>query len=128
MNTAVANKKKLYIEEWGVMTSYTDDFDKQVAAINAQGVPWVRRLILLRLKIVVLGELLADVAFPYRPTGRLHPVQMVCKIRLANAGPVAAQAMMASKSLLIAPKVIRRAPCKQPQLLQRSKIGRARST
>ena len=38
----MASKNKLlYVEEWGVATSYTDDFDKQAAAINGVGVPWV---------------------------------------------------------------------------------------
>ena len=36
-----ANNKLLQIEEWGVATNYQDQFNTQVAAINAQGIPWV---------------------------------------------------------------------------------------
>ncbi|MCJ1440647.1 MAG: hypothetical protein MMC23_001133 [Stictis urceolatum] len=38
--TVAAAGKKLFVEEWGVSTSYQDDFDKQGAAITATGTPY----------------------------------------------------------------------------------------
>ena len=38
------NNKLLYVEEWGVATSYHDNFNSQSAAINGQAIPWVSHL------------------------------------------------------------------------------------
>jgi hypothetical protein len=38
---AAAANKLIYVEEWGVATSYNSDFDDQAAAINGAGYPWV---------------------------------------------------------------------------------------
>jgi mannan endo-1,4-beta-mannosidase len=43
---AAANNKLIYVEEWGVATSYPSNFNSQAAAINAQRYPWVRTLCL----------------------------------------------------------------------------------
>jgi mannan endo-1,4-beta-mannosidase len=40
-SSAASNSKLIYVEEWGVSTSYNSDFDDQVAAINSAGYPWV---------------------------------------------------------------------------------------
>lgn len=40
-STAASHNKLLYVEEWGVQTSYNSDFNDQSAAINAQSIPWV---------------------------------------------------------------------------------------
>lgn len=40
--TAASNGKLLYVEEFGVATTYASNFDSQSAAINAAGYPWVR--------------------------------------------------------------------------------------
>ena len=40
MSTAASNGKLLYVEEWGVSTSDTDNFDSQASAINDAGVPF----------------------------------------------------------------------------------------
>jgi mannan endo-1,4-beta-mannosidase len=37
---ASAANKLIYVEEWGVMTSYQSDFNDQAAAINGAGYPW----------------------------------------------------------------------------------------
>lgn len=40
-SSSAANNKLVYIEEWGVSTSYDSDFNSQSAAINQIGYPWV---------------------------------------------------------------------------------------
>ncbi|KAF2236156.1 glycoside hydrolase family 5 protein [Viridothelium virens] len=40
-STAASNNKLLYVEEWGVTTSDTDNFDSQASAINGAGIPFV---------------------------------------------------------------------------------------
>lgn len=39
--SSASNNKLVYVEEWGVSTSYNSNFDSQAAAINKQGYPWV---------------------------------------------------------------------------------------
>jgi mannan endo-1,4-beta-mannosidase len=39
--SAASNNKLVYIEEWGVATSYPSDFNDQSAAINNIAYPWV---------------------------------------------------------------------------------------
>jgi mannan endo-1,4-beta-mannosidase len=41
---ASASNKLIYVEEWGVSTSYSSNFDDQAAAINGAGYPWVSSL------------------------------------------------------------------------------------
>ncbi|ORY16380.1 beta-1,3-mannanase [Clohesyomyces aquaticus] len=41
LKQANAAGKHVMIEEWGVSTSNTDNFDKQVAVFNDAGVPWI---------------------------------------------------------------------------------------
>lgn len=41
LTTAESYGKLLYVEEWGVATSYPSDFNDQAAALNAQKIPWV---------------------------------------------------------------------------------------
>jgi mannan endo-1,4-beta-mannosidase len=38
---ATAARKLIYVEEWGVSTSYNSNFDDQAAAINKAAYPWV---------------------------------------------------------------------------------------
>ncbi|CAL5873313.1 uncharacterized protein PFLUO_LOCUS7584 [Penicillium psychrofluorescens] len=38
---AAAANKLIYVEEWGVSTSYNSDFNDQAAAINSAGYPWI---------------------------------------------------------------------------------------
>lgn len=40
-STAASNNKLVHVEEWGVQTDYSSDFDDQAASLNAQGIPWV---------------------------------------------------------------------------------------
>lgn len=40
-SSSAAHNKLVYIEEWGVDTSYRSNFDSQAAAINRAGYPWV---------------------------------------------------------------------------------------
>lgn len=41
-STAASNNKLLQVEEWGVQTTYSSNFDSQAVSLNAQGIPWVR--------------------------------------------------------------------------------------
>ncbi len=40
-SSCAANNKLLYVEEWGVTTTYSSNFNQQSAAIDALGYPWV---------------------------------------------------------------------------------------
>jgi mannan endo-1,4-beta-mannosidase len=40
-SSSASNNKLVYVEEWGVATSYPSDFDSQSAAIHQIGYPWV---------------------------------------------------------------------------------------
>jgi mannan endo-1,4-beta-mannosidase len=42
-SSSASNNKLVYVEEWGVSTSYNSDFNSQSSAINQIGYPWVCR-------------------------------------------------------------------------------------
>ncbi|TAQ89287.1 hypothetical protein B7494_g2360 [Chlorociboria aeruginascens] len=40
-SSCASNNKLVYVEEWGVSTSYPSDFSDQITSLNAQDIPWV---------------------------------------------------------------------------------------
>jgi len=70
---AMVNNKLVYVEEWGVATSYKSNFDAQAAAINAQKYPWVYCFFISSQLVPIRRDNFYGVELtlrPYRSTGR----------------------------------------------------------